>query len=123
MPDWSRRRETAGLRRVAFAVLVCAGLVPLGACSRTSDGTVVLKKPPAVSSLLPSWARWKPRRAEPAPVFASQFPPVPERQASTPRVRTAKERPKTGPVRLGPKANLACLDRSKPGERVRVVCQ
>ncbi len=108
-------------------MIVLAGcwLVPLAACSRTSDGTVVMKKPPAISALLPvkpvlpSWMRRKQSQVEEAPVVASQFPPPPARKTSV----TTRKRMKPLVVRPDTSAKLACRNQTGPGGRVRVVCQ
>ena len=107
-------------------MIVFAGcwLLSLAACSRTSDGTVVMKKPPAiftllpVKPLLPSWMRRKQPEAEEAPVVASQFPPAPARKAAAP-----KKRLKPLVVRPDANAKLACVNQAGTGGRVRVVCQ
>ncbi len=68
-------------------MIVVAGsmMLPLGACSRTSDGTVVMDNPVALPSLnlkvpkpqLPSWMK----RKEPEPVVVAQnFPPPPAKK-------------------------------------------
>ena len=108
------------LRRIAFAVLLCAGLVPLAACTRTSDGTVVLKKPPAMPNLMPSFFR----RAE-----ISRFPPAPqpETQSAAP-VTAAKPSPprrkaQSGPIKVAPTGALTCKNEVQPNGRVHVVCK
>lgn len=108
------------LRRTTFAVLLCAGLVPLAACTRTSDGTVVLKKPPAMPNLMPSFFR----RTD-----NSRFPPAPQPavQSAAP-VTAAKPRPprrkaEFGPVKVAPTGALTCKNEVQPDGRVRVVCK
>jgi hypothetical protein len=101
-----------GLPRIALAFFVC-GLMPLAGCTRTSDGTVIIKKPPAISTLLPSMRFMRPRPAKPVAIAATQFPPPPRQQtagASRPRVVMTK-------------INLDCLEQSQPGNRVRIVCK
>jgi hypothetical protein len=105
-------------------MIVMAGslMLPLGACSRTSDGTVVMDKPVALpsfnlmpdKSLVPSWMRLKKPEAEPAPV-AANFPPPPAR-------RTAPRRKTRPPVVTSGSGDLACKNVSEGG-RVRMVCQ
>jgi hypothetical protein len=106
-------------------MIVLAGcwLLPLAACSRTSDGTVVVKKPPAISALLPvkpvlpSWMRRKQTRVEETSVV-SQFPPPPARKTAP-----ARKRMKPLVVRPDASAKLACRNQTGAGGRVRVVCQ
>lgn len=103
-------------------MIVVAGsmMLPLGACSRTSDGTVVMNKPVALPSLnlkvpkpqLPSWMK----RKEPEPVVVAQnFPPPPAKKV----VYRRKTRP---PVVTTGSGNLACKNVSEGG-RVRMVCK
>jgi hypothetical protein len=102
-------------------MVVMAGslLLPLGACSRTSDGTIVADKPIALPSLnlkpvkMPSWMRKKPE-PDPAAV-AANFPPPPAKKAAPRR----KVRP---PVVTTSTGNLACKNVSEGG-RVRMVCK
>lgn len=104
-------------------MIVVAGsiMLPLGACSRTSDGTVVMAKPVALPSfslkpaapLIPSWMRPKP---EPEPVsVAANFPPPPV-------TRTAPRRKARPPVVATSAGKLACKNVSEGG-RVRMVCE
>ena len=106
-------------------MIVVAGsmMLPLGACSRTSDGTIVVDNPVALPSLniapmkpvLPSWM--KPKAPEPAPVATAQnFPPPPATRKTAPRRKT---RP---PVIASGSGNLACKNVSEGG-RVRMVCE
>lgn len=106
-----------GLSRIAVALIVF-GLVPLAGCTRTSDGTVVMPKPPALptlsfSKLLPSLGPARP--AEPEPIAAAQFPAAPKPPART--------RPKATGRIVMEKTSLACLDQTGAGDRVRVVCK
>lgn len=103
------------LHKIAVALVVC-GLVPLGACTRTSDGTVVMKKPPALTALLPANPFRKKREAAHAPVAASQFPPAPRQTGTASRTTQARRKP------VAAKATLACLNQTERGDRVRVVC-
>ena len=106
-------------------MMVVAGslMLPLGACSRTSDGTIVMDKPVALPSLnlmptkplLPSWMRRKQPEVEQARTVASNFPPPPARKAAPRR----KARP---PVVTTGSGNLACKNVSEGG-RVRMVCE
>ena len=106
-----------GPYRFAVLGLACCGLLPLAACSRTSDGTVIVPKPPAVSSLLPSWRLAGTRQPEPVPesVVAMQVQP----DLTPPDPPRAKAKP---PVRLGPTAKLACHNQTEANGRVQVVC-
>ena len=104
-----------GFSRIALVACIC-GLVPLGACTRTSDGTVVMKKPPALTTLLPANPFWKKRETVHAPVAASQFPPAPRQTGAAGRTTQARRKPVVA------KATLACLNQTGPGDRVRVVC-
>ena len=103
-------------------MIVVAGsmMLPLGACSRTSDGTVVMDNPVALPSfnlapakaLVPSWMK----RKEPEPVVVAQnFPPPPAKKV----VHRRKTRP---PVVTTGTGNLACKNVSEGG-RVRMVCE
>lgn len=111
-------------RRIVLIALAGCWLLPVAACSRTSDGTVVMKKPPAISTLLPvkpvlpSWMHKKQPEAEMAPVVASEFPPPPARKPAAPKKRIT-------PVGVKPDANakLACLNQAGAGGRIRVVCK
>ncbi len=102
-------------------MIVVAGsmMLPLAACSRTSDGTIVMDKPvalpslhlPSAEPLIPSWMKRKP---EPVPV-AENFPPPPSKRAAPRR----KTRP---PVVTSGSGNLACKNVSEGG-RVHMVCE
>lgn len=102
-------------------VVVGSMMLPLGACSRTSDGTIVMDAPVALPSLdmapmKPALPAWMKRKPEPAPVASAEnFPPPPEKK-SAPRRRT---RP---PVVTSGSGNLACKNVSEGG-RVRMVCE
>lgn len=103
-------------------MIVVAGsmMLPLGACSRTSDGTIVMDNPVALPSLniapmkpgLPSWMKRK--EPEPVPV-AQNFPPPPAK-------KTAPRRKTRPPVIASGSGNLACKNVSEGG-RVRMVCE
>ena len=113
-----------GVVRCAVIVLAGACLLPLAACSKTSDGTVILPKPPAVSSLVPvssfvpSWARRSKPETSETIIAESRFPPVPE---STPA--PAKQRIKPVVIRRDPSGKLACANQTGANGRVRVVCK
>ena len=102
-------------------MIVLAGslVLPLGACSRTSDGTIVMDNPvvlpsldlPSAEPLVPSWMKRKP---EPASV-ARNFPPAPEKKAA-PRHKTQP------PVVASGSGNLSCRNVSEGG-RVRMICE
>ena len=102
-------------------MIVVAGsmMLPLGACSRTSDGTIVMDKPVVLPSLniaplkpvLPAWMKRK--APEPGPV-ALNFPPPPAK-------KTAPRRKTHRPVVKSGSGNLACKNVSEGG-RVRMVC-
>jgi hypothetical protein len=101
--------------RTGVVILVC-GLLPIAACTRTSDGTVVMRRPPSLASLLPGWARREARSGEPAIAEADFPPPAPE---PAPPVQAAS----APAILLGPSRTLACRNQSEPGGRVRVVCR
>jgi riboflavin biosynthesis pyrimidine reductase len=110
----------AGILRIGMIVVAGSMMLPLGACSRTSDGTVVMDNPVALPSLnlkvpkpqLPSWMK----RKEPEPVVVAQnFPPPPAKKV----VHRRKTRP---PVVTTGSGNLACKNVSEGG-RVRMVCE
>lgn len=94
-------------------------MLSLAACSRTSDGTIVVDKPAALPSfnlmpvkpVVPSWMKRKPK-----PVVEPNFPPAPASKAAPPR-RKAKP-----PVVASGSGNLACKNVSDGG-RVRMVCE
>lgn len=97
-------------------------MLPLAACSRTSDGTIVAERPVALPSfnlmpgkpLVPSWMK---REPEPEPVVEPNFPPAPARKAAAPRRKT-----KPPVVVTSGSGNLACKSVSESG-RVRMVCE
>jgi hypothetical protein len=107
--------------RIGMIVVAGSMMLPLGACSRTSDGTVVMDKPVALPSLnlapakplIPSWMR----RKAPEPVAVAQnFPPPPAK-------RTAPRRKVRPPlVVTSGSGDLACKNVSEGG-RVRMVCE
>jgi hypothetical protein len=113
-----------GTHRIAAIFLAGCWLLPLAACSRTSDGTVVMKKPPAISTLLPgkpvllSWMRRKPSPPEEPSIVAAQFPPPPERKAAR-----AKKRMTPAAVRPDADAKLVCHNQTGSDGRVRVICK
>ena len=105
-------------------MVVMAGslLLPLGACTRTSDGTIVAENPIALPSfslvpakpLVPSWMMRKKPEPDPAAV-AANFPPPPAK-------KTAPRRKVRPPVVTTSSGNLACQNVSEGG-RVRMVCK
>ncbi len=109
------------MRRMGVAVLAGSMMMPLCACSRTSDGTIVADNPIALPSLdltaakpfVPSWIRKNP---EPLPAdVAVNFPPPPaKRTAPRPKLRP--------PLVTTSSGNLSCKNVSEGG-RVRMVCQ
>lgn len=112
-----------GTSRICIVVLAGSLLLPLAGCSRTSDGTVLIKKPPSISAflpkepLLPLRARRKRHQAEQEQVVATQFPPAPEHKTAP------KKRRKPAAALPATKADLSCLSQNPPGSRVRVVCK
>ena len=110
-----------GTRRVGMMVVAGSLLLPLGACSRTSDGTIVMDKPVALPSfdlmpakpLFPSWGRRKQPEVKQASA-APNFPPPPRKAATKRKVRP--------PVVTTPSGDLACKNVSEGG-RVRMVCE
>lgn len=102
-----------------FGLAVCGTLSAAG-CSRTSDGTVVVKPPPSVTGYLPSWRslRWTKRQEEPQVAAAWPAPPPPQQAA--PAKRRAASTPL--PFKVRPSGNMECRDVTQPGGRVRVVC-
>lgn len=110
-----------GTRRVGMMVVAGSLLLPLGACSRTSDGTIVMDNPVAIPDfnlnlmpaepLVPSWMR----RKRPEAASAGQnFPPPPAH-------KTAPKRKARPPVVQTSSGKLACKNVSEGG-RVRMVC-
>jgi len=111
----------AAMRRVCTIVVAGSLLLPLGACSRTSDGTVVVEKPAALSNFklpevkphVPSWMKRKPQA--PQPIARPNFPPPPA-------TKPAPRRTPHPPVVQTGTGNLSCKNVSEAG-RVRMVCQ
>lgn len=103
-----------------IGMMVVAGSVMLSACSRTSDGTVVVPKPVAMPSLnlvpakplVPSWMKRK--QADPEQEAAVNFPPPPQ-------TRSARRRKVHPPVVTSGAGKLECKNVSQGG-RVRMVC-
>ena len=100
-----------GFSRIALVACLC-GLAPLGACTRTSDGTVVMKEPPAALTRLIPPNPFRKKEETAPPISGSRFPPAPR------QTRTAQARRKPAAV----KATLACQNQTQSGDRVRVVC-
>lgn len=114
----------AGACRLTLAALAGVWLLPLAGCSKTSDGTVILPKPPAVSSLMPTTPlvpSWMRRRQQPQTyeaVYAEDEFPTPP--SSPP---AAKRRIKPVMVRRDSSGKLACSNQAGANGRVRVVCK
>jgi hypothetical protein len=112
----------AGILRIGMMVVAGSMMLPLGGCSRTSDGTVVMDKPAGLPSfnlapgktLVPSWMKRKAPEPEPA-AAAQNFPPPPAK-------RTAPRRKARPPVVATGSGKLACKNVSEGG-RVRMVCE
>ena len=110
-----------GSRKLATMAFAGSMLLPLAACSRTSDGTIVADNPVVLPSLnlmavkpfVPSWMRKKPEpeRAD----VAANFPPPPVK-------RTAPRRKPRPPVVTTASGKLECTNQTDGG-RVRMVCQ
>lgn len=115
--------SSAGLYRLAVLAFAAASLLPLAACSRTSDGTVILPKPPAVSSLVPTerlvpaWMRRRQPEAYDVAAAETAFPEPP------PAARPAQRRIKPVMVRRDASGRLACRNQTGANGRVRVVCK
>lgn len=109
----------SGTRRIGIVFVAGSLLLPLAACSRTSDGTIIVPRTPPIPTVsmeparrfIPSWMK----RDEPEPAVAESFPPPPQKKAA-PR-RTARP-----PVVTTSKGNLACRNVSEGG-RIRMVCE
>lgn len=100
--------------RTGIAIVLCCGLVPVAACTRTSDGTVVMKRPPSISALLPPWMRRDTRAiAQPPTAADSAAPPTgpPARRTTRPSLLQGASR------------SLACRDVTEAGGPVRIVCR
>ena len=110
-----------GSRKLATMAFAGSMMLPLAACSRTSDGTIVMDNPVALPSLnlmaakpfVPSWMRKKPE-PEPAEI-AANFPPPPVK-------KTAPRRKPRPPVVATASGELECRNQTDGG-RVRMVCQ
>lgn len=110
-----------------IAVVLCCGLPLLAACTRTSDGSVVVARP-VPGFLRPALAAQP--VAPPAHPVATQFPPEP-----TPPVSGRRARPSgvSVPVlaagvkppfeRTDPQRPLSCRNESTPSGRIRMVCR
>ncbi|MCX7303777.1 MAG: hypothetical protein NTV73_05495 [Hyphomicrobiales bacterium] len=103
------------------AIMVTGGLLlTLAACSRTSDGTIVMDQPVDLPGLnlvppkpaVPSWLKFK--SAKPEPV-GSSFPPPPATKA-------APRRKLQPPVVATSSGKLDCRNQTEGG-RVRMVCE
>lgn len=115
--------------RIPLALLGCSALLAAGACTRTSDGSVVVKAPPSLSFAVPSYLRAGDQDTEIR--MADAFPPAPAEPApsGTPRktLPTVKAW-KVGGVqapfkRADATAPLSCRDETGDGGRVKVVCE
>ena len=110
-----------GSRKLATMAFAGSMLLPLAACSRTSDGTIVADNPVVLPSfnlmaakpLVPSWMRKKPQ-PQPAEI-AANFPPPPVK-------KTRPRRNPSPPVVTTASGNLECTNQTDGG-RVRMVCK
>ncbi len=121
--------------RIPAAVFGCCALLAAGACTRTSDGSVVVKTPPSLSLAVPSFLRLgRKNSASETTAAAATFPPAPQLAAQT--VRSAPGKKVLPPVkawkvggvqapfkRADSTAPLTCRNETGDGGRVKVVCQ
>lgn len=120
---------TQGIR-IPVAALGCCALLAAGACTRTSDGSVVVQAPPGLAFAVPSYLR---SGGDGAQTQAAAFPPAPPPAAqpvrsapgrTVPQVRTWKVGGVQAPFRRADAtAPLACRNETGDGGRVKVVCQ
>lgn len=114
------------LRKTLIVVAACSGLLPVAACTRTSDGTVVMQQPPSMSAMMPGWAKPRFLRPQPSPAAATYDPPSETARVapSNASQRIARVRPVRAGVRVNSSAKLSCVNRTVAGGgRVKVVCQ
>lgn len=120
--------------RIPLAAVGCCLLLAAGGCTRTSDGSVVMKNPPNLSLAVPSFLRFGGQDAEPeAQVAAATFPAAPKPAVQPvgsapakvlPPVRAWKATGVKAPFkRADPSAPLTCRNETGGGGRVKVVCQ
>jgi len=109
-----------GLNKIGAMMVAGGMLLSLAACSRTSDGSIVVDTPVDLPGLnlappkpaVPSWMKFK--SAKPGPV-GSSFPPPPATKAAPKR----KVQP---PVVKANSGKLDCKNQTENG-RVRMVCK
>lgn len=120
--------------RIPRAILGCCFLVAAGACTRTSDGSVVVETPPSLSLAVPSFLKFGGRGDKPETTVATAtFPPAPQPAVQPVRKAPAKVVPpvkawKVGGVqapfkRADTNAPLTCRNETGDGGRVKVVCE
>ncbi len=120
--------------RIPLTVVGCCALLAAGACTRTSDGSVVVKKPPSLSLAVPSFLKFGGNDAESEmTVAAAAFPPAPQPAVQPVRTAPRKALPpvkawKVGGVqapfkRADATAPLTCRNETGDGGRVKVICQ
>ena len=109
-----------------LAVVACLGLPHLGACSRTSDGTVVMMKPPTIPLPTPDWGFWKKKQPEQPAYVAAPFPSAPAQTTPPAPKRAHKSKPlfRSPLMTLDGKGDLKCESVKEPKNgRVSVVCK
>ncbi len=108
-----------GMRLICMIVMAGSWLA-LGACTRTSDGSIRVETPVDLPGInlappkpaVPSWMKFGSAKAEP---ISSNFPPPPATKATPKR----KTRP---PVVKTNSGKLECKNQTENG-RVRMVCK
>lgn len=109
-----------GLYRFGTMMVAGSMLLSIAACSRTSDGSIVVDTPVDLPGLnlappkpaVPSWLKLKSAKAEPV---GSYFPPPPATKA-------APKRRAQPPVVKANSGKLECKNQTENG-RVRMVCK
>lgn len=113
-----------------LALIACGSLVAGAGCTRTSDGSVVMKTP-AMPSLFARPSARQPLGPDPRAVALAQFPPPQQPVASSPPHRgrvvppigTWTVQPVKAPFeRSDPEKPLNCRNETSAQGRIKVTC-
>lgn len=113
-----------------MALIACGSLVAGAGCTRTSDGSVVMKAP-AMPSLFARATTRQPLGPDPRAVALADFPPEPKAVVSSPPHRgrvvppigTWTVQPVKAPFeRTDPEKPLNCRNETSARGRVKVTC-
>lgn len=118
------------LNRIAVLAIAGAALAPAAACTRTSDGSVVMSRPLHMPAM-PGFMRRDRHADAGASVAAVSFPQAPQphverprRVAAAPKLRAWQVRTVRTPFASGRTAQpLKCHNAPSDGGRVKVVCE